>query len=127
MTLGELIRSHLEGRHVADVHRLMVEAGSQISRQALSNLVNRPLTRFPQPDTLRALAVALGVPEETTVRAAAASLGLDVQGPAQASHMHQVWLGLTANRTPDEVESLLRAAEHITRQVDEYRRERESR
>ncbi|MGN8245271.1 hypothetical protein ACTHAM_002390 [Cellulomonas soli] len=76
MNLAELIRTTKGDRSYDDLAR---DAGGAPGRQRWQQLASTmPLKNFPDPDSIRAIARALGVSQRAVVDAAGESLGLDI-------------------------------------------------
>lgn len=83
--LGDLIRADKE-RTGRSIRELAVDAGDGGLRSRFSHLANTDaLTEMPKPDTIKALAHALGVPARVVLHAAAEACGLDVSGGIDSS------------------------------------------
>lgn len=76
--------------------RLAADCGGSPGAARLQQLATRPVRNFPDPPTIHALAMGLGVAERTVVLAAAESLGIEVDAgdgalaqllPPAASHL----------------------------------------
>lgn len=98
-------------------------AGYRISRSTISAYERGKITTQPSRKTVQALAAALDVTYEEVAAAASEQFGLgDDQCDASRSQRAQAWLRLTADRTDEEVQHLLKVVEEIVRFEDRLRK-----
>ncbi|WP_156051399.1 hypothetical protein [Allokutzneria albata] len=120
MNLSELITARkdeleLSYQRLADRAR---KQGLELTASAINQMARRPLAEYPKPETIRALAVALGVPEGRILAAADVSLGfrrVDVE-----THRPDVetWLALTGDRSPEQIDALMDVVRAHLRAID---------
>jgi hypothetical protein len=120
VTLDELIlaRKRALGLSYQRMAARAVRAGHEITGSAIATMVKRPLSAWPLPSTVRALAAALDVAEDEVIAAATRSLGFrDVRVPMDDPRV-QAWLSLTGDRSPEQVEALLEIVKIHLRALD---------
>ncbi|WP_280505805.1 hypothetical protein [Nocardia farcinica] len=74
MKLAELIATHRRDRTYTQLER---DGNCHLGAARWAQLATGNLRAFPSPDSLRCIAKALDVPEETVLLAVAASLGIN--------------------------------------------------
>lgn len=76
MNLHDLIATH---RHRRTYTQLEHDGGNTLGAARWAQLATGQLRGFPSPESLRCIARALGVPEETVLLSVARSLGIDTR------------------------------------------------
>lgn len=76
MKLAELIATRRQGRSYAQLEQ---DAGGTPGAARWAQLATGNLRTFPSPDSMRCIAKALEVPEETVLLSVARSLGIDTR------------------------------------------------
>lgn len=82
-------------------------AGHELTGNALFNLTRREIQQYPAPNTIRAVAAALGVEVRAVLDAVDESLGFERVPVDSGASDVQAWITLTGDRTPAERQALL--------------------
>lgn len=109
-TLQTLIRTRMaeEGWSYADLERL---SGGRVSKPRWQQLGSGiPQKRFPDPETMEAIAEIFGYDRATVLHAAAATVGYSIQrSGALLAHLLPSGTEMLSQRTQDAVLTMLRA------------------
>lgn len=120
VTLSELIERAKDksGESYRELAERAQARGFSLTGSSIHRLATTPLRSVPEPESLRALAVALDESVESVTLASVASLGIDLSPEVTEQSRARMWLTLIEGRSDEEVTHLLRVIRSVADALD---------